>query len=267
MIIESLSYSFFQNALLVGLLSSVACGLIGSYVIIKRISFISGSIAHASFGGIGLSFYLGFNPISGAILFGVGSAWFISLIRHKFKQQEETLIGIVWALGMAIGIIFVHLTAGYTSDLFSYLFGNILFTTQEDIGLIIGLNILILALIVLFYRAFQAITFDENYAKVLNLPVKTLNLLLLTLTAITTVILIKVVGVILVIALLTLPAATALNFSNKLKNIQILAIIFGCISTTTGIFLSNFVNIPSGPAIIFIATFFYFLSLIKTKLN
>jgi zinc transport system permease protein len=259
--IEMFSAPFFQNALFAGLLASLACGIVGAYIVVKRISFISGSIAHSCFGGIGIAYFLGVSPLGGAMVFGLGTSMAIGAIRKKFKQQEDTLIGAVWALGMAIGIIFINLTAGYAPDLFSYLFGNILLTSLSDVWILIGLDAAILLTVAVFYRAFQAIAFDEDYATILNLPVYLLYLLLLALVAVTTVILIKVVGVILVIALLTLPAAAAKNFCRDLAQMMVLATLFGAVATASGIVLSYVLNLPSGPVIIIISTLIYVVSL------
>ncbi len=262
MITDILQYTFLQHALLAGLLASVSCGIIGTYIIVKRISFISGSIAHSAFGGIGLGFYLGFNPLYGAIGFGIGASLLMSLIRRVFKQQEDTLIGTLWALGMALGIWFIHLSQGYATDLFGYLFGNILFTSTDDLLLILVLNIIIFVIVGLCYRSFQAITYDEDYAAMINLPVTFLYSLMLLLISITTVILIKVVGIILVIALLTMPAASALNLSYDLKIIKCLAILFGMIATTGGIMLSYYTDGPTSTFIILVCAAIYGLSLI-----
>jgi len=258
-----LTLEFFQNALAIGILSSITCGIIGAYIVTKRISFITGSIAHASFGGIGISYFLGIYPLLGALGFGIMSAITIGTIRHKFNQQEDTLIGAVWALGMAIGIIFLHLSTGYASDLFGYLFGNILLTTHQDLALITGLNIIVLAIVTIAFRPLQAIIFDEEYATILNLPVFPLYLLLLTLVAITTIVLIKVVGVILVIALLTLPAAAAKNRTKNLKSLMALSIAYGLTANVTGILIAHWINFPAGPVIVIIATLIYATTLIK----
>ena len=254
MIIE---LSFLHYAWIVGLLASVACGVIGAYVVVKRISFISGSIAHAAFGGIGLSYFLGIAPLLGATAFGLISAMVMGAIRYRYQQQEDTLIGAIWAVGMALGLLFIHLSSGYASDLFGYLFGNLLLSTAKETGMILGLNALILTVVIRFFRGFQAITFDEEYAKVLNLPVFALYLGLLALIALTTVILIRVVGVILVIALLTLPAATAKNFTTNLKHLQIAAVLIGMSATSLGLWLSYIFNLPTGPLIILVTAFLY----------
>ncbi|MFH1427870.1 MAG: metal ABC transporter permease [Patescibacteria group bacterium] len=254
---EILTYNYFQNALIVGVLASIAAGVVGSLIVLKKISFISGSIAHASFGGLGIAYFLGINPVIGAMVFSVLSALGIGIIGKKVSKNEDAVIGAVWAIGMAIGLIFIYLTPGYVSNLFSYLFGNILLTTGQDILLIIILDIIILLSIAVFFRWFIAIIFDEEFCKVTNVKVFPIYLFLLSLIALTVVVLIKVVGIILVIALLTLPAATANLLSKTLKGIMCWAVILSCFSTIAGIFLSYYLNWPTGPVIIFLAAFIY----------
>ena len=264
---DILSYNFFQNALLIGILASVACGIIGPFVVAKRISFLSGSIAHSSFGGIGMAYFLGFNPLIGAAVFSILSALGIGVISKKFKKNEDAAIGAMWSLGMAIGLVFIHLTPGYSADLFSYLFGNILMTSSADIILAIVLNLAIIISVWAFYRWFTAIIFDEEFAEVTNIAVFPIYLFLLCLVALTIVILIRIVGVILVIALLTLPAATAQTFNKSFQKIILWSILFGCLFTTTGIFLSYYLNLPSGPMIIFVTVFIYVIFLIEGKFH
>jgi len=262
---DILSYNFFQNALIIGILASVACGIIGPFVVAKRISFLGGSIAHSSFGGIGLAYFLGFNPLIGAAVFSILSALGIGIVSKKFKKNEDAVIGAMWSLGMAIGLVFIYLTPGYSADLFSYLFGNILMTGSADIILAVVLNIIIITSVLAFYRWFAAIVFDEEFAKVTNIAVFPIYLFLLCLVALTIVILIRIVGVILVIALLTLPAATAQTFNKSFRKIILWSILFGGLFTTAGIFLSYYLNLPSGPMIIFVACFVYTGSLIGGK--
>lgn len=262
---DILAYNFFQNALIIGILASVACGIIGPFVVAKRISFLSGSIAHSSFGGIGMAYFLGFNPLLGAAIFSVLSALGIGVISKKFKNNEDATIGAMWSLGMAIGLVFIYLTPGYSVDLFSYLFGNILMTGSTDIILAIILNIIIIISVLAFYRWFAAIIFDEEFAEITNIAVFPIYLFLLCLVALTIVILIRIVGVILVIALLTLPAATARIFNKTFRKIILYSILFGCLFTTAGIFLSYYLNLPSGPMIIFVAVFVYVGFLIGEK--
>src|SRR5690554_1552883 len=205
--LEVLGFEFFRNALIAGVLASVTCGIIGTYVVVRRMVAISGGISHAAFGGIGLGYYLGIDPLLGATGFTVATALGMGALQLRARQQMDTLIGAVWAAGMAVGILFVYLTPGFAPDLFSYLFGNILLVPRGDILLMAILVAVIIVTVVFLYRELQAITFDPDYATVMNLPVERLSLLLLVLIALTVVMLIRVVGIILVIALLTLPAA------------------------------------------------------------
>ena len=263
---EIFTYNFFQNALLIGILASIACGIIGPFVVTKRISFLGGGIAHSSFGGIGLAYFLGFNPLIGAVIFSILSALGIGAVSKKFKNRDDTIIGAMWSLGMAIGLVFIYLTPGYSADLFSYLFGNILMTSSADIILAVTLNIIIIASVFAFYRWFTAIIFDEEFAEVTNIAVFPIYLFLLCLVALTIVILIRIVGVILVIALLTLPAATAQTFNKTFQKIIYWSILFGCLFTTAGIFLSYYLNLPSGPMIIFTAGCVFVGFLIRDKI-
>ncbi|MEA2088250.1 MAG: metal ABC transporter permease [Patescibacteria group bacterium] len=262
---EIFSYVFFRNAIIIGMFASVACGIIGSFVVVKRISFISGSIAHSSFGGIGLAYFLGFNPIIGAIVFSILSALGIGVISEKFKAREDSMIGAMWSLGMAIGLAFIYLTPGYSADLFSYLFGNILMATNIDLILAIILDLFIIISVIAFYRWFVAIIFDKEFATVTNIAVFPIYLFLLCLIALTVVVLIRIVGVILVIALLVLPSATAQIFNKNFKKIILWSILFGNLFTISGIFLSYFFNMPSGPAIVFVSSFVYIMFLLLDK--
>ena len=206
--LEALQYEFMRNALIAGLLASVACGIVGVYVVVKRIVFISGGIAHASFGGIGLGYFLGINPVLGALVFAVASALGMGAVIKRTKLPEDTAIGILWAMGMALGIIFIGLTPGYAPDLFSYLFGNILTVPFSDLILMLVLDAVIVSMAIALHKEFLALSFDEEFGTVVGVPVEALYLLLLCMIALTVVVLIRVVGSILVIALLTIPAAT-----------------------------------------------------------
>ena len=250
-------YSFFSNALLVGILSSIACGIIGSFIVVKKISFISGSIAHASFGGIGLAHFLGFNPVLGAIFFSILSALGIGFINKKNKTQEDASIGAIWAVGMAIGLIFIYFAPGYTADLFTYLFGNILLSTAQDLWYVLLLDIFIVASIAYLFKWLVAMIFDEEFSRVTNVPVFPLYLFFLVLVALSVVVLIKSVGVILVIALLTLPASSAQLVSKNFKHIIGWAIVFAVFENLLGIILSYHLNVPTGPLIILIAAGVY----------
>ena len=204
-----LGYEFFQNALLAGVLASIACGIIGTFVVIRRMVAISGGISHAAFGGIGLGYYLGIEPLLGAIGFTVGAALIMGELEQRAEQNMDTLIGAVWATGMAFGILFIYVTPGFAPDLFGYLFGNILLVPTESLWFMATLDGLLLLLVLAYHRQFLAVAFDEEFARLRGVRVTVFYLLLLCLIAITVVLLIQVVGLILVIALLTLPAAVA----------------------------------------------------------
>jgi zinc transport system permease protein len=255
--LEILGYEFFRNALLAGLLASIACGIIGSYVVVKRMVALSGGISHAAFGGIGLGYFLGFDPILGAVGFALGVSTGIGILREKAVQNLDTLIGAVWAAGMALGILFISLTPGYAPDLFSYLFGNILLVPQGDLLLMAVLALVIIGAVIIVYSPLLAVTFDEEYARVMNLPVTALMLLLLGLTALTVVMLIRVVGIILVIALLTLPAAIAREYAGEMRRMMVFAVAGGMIFTFSGIWLSYLFDIPSGATIILVSVVAY----------
>ena len=214
---ELLQYEFIRNAIMAGILASISCGIIGVYVVVKRIVFISGGIAHASFGGIGLGYYLGINPILGVLPFSIASALSMGWVSKRSRLPEDTAIGILWAMGMSIGIILVSLTPGYAPDLMTYLFGNILTVPFSDIVLMLVLDAIIILVVYSFYKEFLALCFDEEFATVRGVHAERLYLVLLCLIALTIVVLIRVVGIILVIALLTIPAAMSRQFTSNLK--------------------------------------------------
>jgi len=257
---EVFHYEFMQNALFAGLLAAVACGIVGVYVVVKKIVFISGGIAHASFGGIGLGYFLGINPVLGAMFFTVASALGIGMVIRRTRLPEDTAIGIFWAMGIALGIIFIGLTPGYAPDLFSYLFGNILTVPVFDLILMLILDAVIIILVFLFYKEFLSLSFDEEFSTVVGVPTERLYLLLLCLIALTVVVLIRVVGIILVIALLTIPAALARQFTHDLKKMMLLAILAGVVFTFTGLWLSYLLDLASGATIILVSGITLFIS-------
>ncbi len=259
--LELLQYQFIQNALAAGLLASIACGIIGSYVVVKRMVSISGGISHASFGGIGLGYLLGINPVTGALYFSLGSAVLMGAVTRKTRLSEDTSIGILWALGMSLGVIFIGLAPGYAPDLFSYLFGNILTVPRSDIIMMLVLNGIILVVVFLFFKEFSAISFDEEFSRVAGVAVFPVYLLLLCLVALTVVVLIRVVGIVLVIALITIPPATAKQFTHSLKKMMVASIILGAIYTTLGLWLSYLFDIASGATIILVSSLALFASI------
>ncbi|MFC1915500.1 metal ABC transporter permease [Chloroflexota bacterium] len=264
---ELLQYEFMQNALIAGLLAAVACGIIGVYVVVKKVVFISGGIAHASFGGIGLGYLLGINPVLGAMVFTIASALGIGLVTRRTRLPEDTAIGILWAMGMALGIIFIGLAPGYAPDLFSYLFGNILTVPTSDLMIMLILDAVIIILVFLLYKEFLFLSFDEEFSTVTGIPTERLYLLLLFLIALTVVVLIRVVGIILVIALLTIPAALARQLTHNLKKMMLLAILAGVVFTFSGLWLSYLLDLASGATIILVSGTVLFISFGTARLR
>jgi len=255
------SHTFLQTALIAGLLASLGCGIVGSYVVVKRLGFLAGGIAHAVLGGMGAALYFGMEPLLGALLSAVAMALLMGWIRLRWGAQEDTLISALWAVGMAAGVIFIARTPGYQADLMSYLFGNILLIPPGDLWLMAGLDLLLLAVVALCYRQLLAVAFDEEFARLRGLPVTALYLLLLCLVAVTVVLLIRVVGLILVIALLTLPAAIAGHFVRTLGRMMVLAVLLGAVFTSGGLALSYAPDLPPGATIILLSGLGYALSL------
>lgn len=264
-------YPFLQNALLAALLASVASGMIGSYVVVKRIVFISGSIAHSVLGGMGFFLWLKrtydipwLEPIYGAFLAAILSAWLIGWIHLHFKQRQDAVIASIWSTGMAIGVIFVSLTPGYNVELMNFLFGNLLWITRTDIFLLLGLDLLLLFLMAKNYFRFLAVCFDEEQALLQGVRADRIYFLLLTLVAISIVLLIEIIGVILVIALLTLPPTIAGLFTKRLSRMMILAIFLSIALNLSGIFLSYQLNWPIGATIALLCAVVY-LALLGLK--
>ncbi len=257
-------FPFMQYALLAGLLASIACGVVGSFVVVRRISYIAGGIAHSVLGGMGVARYLQVihgwdwcSPMLGAIIAALIAAFIIGFVSFRGKQREDTVIGAIWAIGMAVGILFISQTPGYGEDLMGYLFGNILMVSRSDLFVIAALDAIVLAVVIVFYKRMMAVCFDEEFARVRGLNVEFYYLLLLCLTALTVVLLVSVVGIIMVIALVTLPAAIAGRFTNSLWGMMIVAVLLSSIFTTLGLALSFGPNLPAGATIIVIAGIAY----------
>ena len=271
MILEALELPFFQRALVAGLLASVACGIVGSYVVVKRIASVSGGLSHAAFGGVGLGYLAGFDPMLGAAGFALLSSVGIGVAYHRLREGLDTLVSMLWAVGMALGIFFVSLAPGYAPDLMSFLFGSILFVPERYVWLVAGLDAVILFAVLGWFREFRAVCFDEQFARVMGVPVRTTFHILLALVALAVVTLIRVVGIILVIALLTIPAAVARQWCDSLGRMMLLATLVGAVCTTSGLFLSFAlsarwdVNVPTGPLIILLASAVYGVSSVLTR--
>jgi len=250
--IEALQYDFMQNALLAGILVSIAAGIIGSLVVVNRITFLAGGIAHSAYGGIGISVYLSLPILLGATVFAVITAIIIASITLKNRNRIDSIIGIMWALGMAIGIILIDITPGYNVDLMSYLFGSIIAVSKEDVYYLIGLNIFIITSVSLFYKQILAVSYDSEFASLRGVSVKFFYTLILILAALCVVAAIKVVGLILVIALLTIPTFLAEFFAKKLSSMMIISSLFAIFFTICGLLISYFYNISSGASIIIV---------------
>jgi zinc transport system permease protein len=258
--LEALQFDFMRNALLAGILVSISCGIIGTLVVVNRIVFISGGIAHAAYGGIGISYFFKFSPVLGAILFSIFSAMGMGMLQRRLRERADTLIGVMWAMGMAIGIIFIDLTPGYKADLMSYLFGSILAVPRADLWGMVLIDGLILGFVILFYKELLAISFDETFATIRNLPVELIYLLLMAAIALTVGMMMKVVGLIMVIALLTIPAAISGQLVKDMRAMMAIASLLGMVFTTTGLWLSYSLNLTSGATIILVAGIAYALS-------
>lgn len=251
--------AFLRNALLAGILASIVCGTIGSLVVVKRISFVSGAIAHSVLGGIGLAYFLGTSPILGAFVFAILAAVLISYVKQRKKQNEDTVLSAFWAVGMAIGIIFMSKTPGYNTNLMSYLFGNILLVSNSDLLSLLLLVIVIITTVLIFYRQFIAIIFDEEFARLKKIKVDFMYTLLLILISLSVVILIRIVGIILVIALLTLPAAISRFFNRSIGGMMFWASVLGLVFTILGLWISYILDLPTGSVIIVLAGLTYII--------
>jgi zinc transport system permease protein len=258
---ELLSYGFMRNALMAGVLVSLASGIIGTLVVLKRMVFISGGVAHTAYGGVGLAFYLGVNPILGAVAFSLGASFLMGYVQRKTRQRQDTLIGVMWAIGMAIGIVFADMTPGYKADLMSYLFGSILAVTNFDLLLMLVVDLLVVVFVILFYKELQATAFDETFARVRNLPVDTLYVILIAMIGLAVVMLMRVVGLIMIIALLTVPAAIGAMYLKNMKHIMWLASGLSLIFTIGGLLISYTYNLSSGATIILVSGGAYLLAL------
>jgi len=255
--VDILSYTFFQNALLGSLLASIACGIIGTYIVTRRLVFISGGITHASFGGIGIGLFAGISPILSAAIFSVFSAFGIEWLSKRNDVREDSAIALFWTFGMAVGIIFSYLSTGFTPDLTSFLFGNILTIGRSDL---IMLGILAVILIFFFYRYINpiiSIAFDREFARSQGINVSLFEYILIMLAALTIVSCLRMVGVMLAISLLTIPQITANLFTYHFKTMIWLSIGIGFISCLGGLFLSYRWEVPSGASIIFVSILIY----------
>lgn len=253
-------YTFVVRSMLGALFASITAGLAGTYIVSRRLVFLSGGITHASFGGIGLGYYLGINPVVGAAIFGLGSALGMEYMSARGRMREDSAIGILWALGMAVGIIFIYLTPGYAPNLMSYLFGSILTVTNGDLIALGIISVVLILFTALFYRTLLYISFDENYARTFTRHVDLFKYVSVGLTGLVIVLNIRIAGVIMIIALLTIPANIIMLFTRKYKQIIILSTVVSFISICTGFAVSWFTNLPTGATIVTVMVLFWLVA-------
>jgi zinc transport system permease protein len=263
--LEAFQSEFMRTALLAGLLTSIACGIIGTLVVVNRIVFISGGIAHAAYGGIGIAFFFGFAPLAGAAGFALITAMIMAAVTLKNKQRADTVIGVLWAVGMAMGIILIDLTSGYNVDLMSYLFGSILTVPRVDILLMGLIDVAVIIIVGFLYNSFLAMSFDEEFSKAMGIPVATLYYVLLAMIALSVIMLIRIVGLILVIALLTIPPFIAEKFCKSLKGMMLVSVFLNCLFSLIGLWFSYIYNLTSGATIIMVAAAFFFASILMER--
>jgi zinc transport system permease protein len=251
--LEALQYEFMRNALAAGLLASVICGIMGTLVVVNRIVFLSGGIAHAAFGGIGLSFFLGWPYLFGTLGFSIAAAMVMAAVSLKARHRADTIIGVIWAIGMAFGIILLDLTPGYNVDLMSYLFGSILTVPGADLWVMLTVGALIGGFVIYFYKDLLAISYDEEFARIRGVPIRALYFALIGLLAVTIVLIIRIVGLILVIALLTIPPFMVEKYAKSLFQMMIGSSLLGAVFTIFGLWLSYAFDLTSGASIILVA--------------
>jgi len=259
------TFPFMQHAVLACLLASLGCGIVGTYVVVKRISFLTGGIAHTVLAGMGVAYFFGASATTGAVVAALITAVLIGLIKLRWQQDEDVLIAAFWSVGMAIGILFISKTPGYNTDLMTYLFGNILLVSRRDLILMAMLDLVILGIVFSFYKQLLAIAFDEEFARIRSVHVEGFYILLLCMVALTVVLLIQIVGLVLVMALLTLPAASAVQFSNSIPRMMLVSVALSLLITSTGLFLSYQSDLPSGASIIVVAGAVYLIAILGKR--
>jgi len=265
-------HSFLQHALLAGLLASVACGVVGSYVSARRITYMAGGIAHSVLGGMGVARYLQvtrelewLHPLYGAVAAALVAALVIGVVSLRAREAEDTVISAIWAIGMAVGVLFIWRTPGYSENLMSYLFGNILMVTPQSLWLMVWLDVVVVVVAMLTHRQLVALCFDEEFARVRGVNVDAYFILLLCLTALTVVLLTMVVGLVMVIALLSLPVAIAGRFSGSLWQMMVIAALLSALFTTAGLAVSYGADLPAGATAIVITGGAYLLVLMSSS--
>ncbi len=262
---ELFQYDFFIRSLAGAVFAAITCGLTGTYIVSRRMVFVSGGITHASFGGIGIGYFLGINPVMGAAVFGVLVALGMERFSYRDMVRQDSLIAMLWSLGMAVGVIFIYITPGYAPNLLTYLFGSILTITTTDLLLLGGLSLISILIFILFYNTILMVSFDEGFAETRSMPVKGIKSMMIILVALTIVFNIRIVGIIMVLALLTVPQAIANLFTSNYKHMLIYSVLSGMAGTLSGLAASWYLNIPSGATIVFtLVLMFSMAKLIKS---
>lgn len=256
-VMELLGYTFFQYALAGCFLASVVCGVVGTYVVTKRMIFISGGITHSSLGGVGLGLYFGMSPIVGASLFSVMSGLGIEWLSRRRGVREDSAIAMFWTFGMSVGVMFSYLTPGYVPDLTTYLFGNILTIDDGDLIYLGVLAVAVTAFYVIYRRLVVLVAFDEDYARSLRLPVTLFKYVMTVSISLAVVSCIRIAGIVLTLSMLTVPVMTAMLFTTRYSRIIVLSVIICFVTCVSGLGLAYQVNIPSGTSIIFLSIILY----------
>ncbi|MBN1433916.1 metal ABC transporter permease [Candidatus Fermentibacterales bacterium] len=262
---EALGHAFMQNAIAAAMLGSIACGVVGTLVVVNRMSALTGSIAHAAFGGLGLSYLVGIHPLAGAALFSLGSGLGIGAISSCNPKRSDTVIAAFWAIGMALGLVFIRLAPGYAVDLMSYLFGSILSVTRSDLLLMASLDVVILALVGALFRRLVAVSYDPEFARANGLRVRALFMLMVCLTALSVVMLVRIAGLIMVIAMMTIPASVARLFLRTVRAMMILSVALSAAFMLAGLALAWVLDLPTGAVIILVSGLVYFLALLAAR--
>ena len=255
-----MEYQFIQYAMLASVFASIVCGIVGVIIVEKRLVMMGGGIAHASYGGVGAGYLLGINPIIGAFFISICAALGIGYLKRHGNTRSDVVLGLFWSLGMAIGVVCISLMPGYPPDLSSYLFGNILTVSTLDLYLIASLSVCVLLVVCALFNYWKAYLFDDEFAVIVGLPVAFFEYLLLIVIAMSIVVLIRVVGIVLVLALFTAPPAIAALFLRRLESRMALAVVLGGLLCVSGLLLSYEMDIPSGALIVIISAVSYFLA-------
>ena len=263
--LDALHFEFMRHALAAGLLASIICGIMGTLVVANRIVFLSGGIAHAAYGGIGLAFFMGWPYLVGTIGFSLAAALVMAAVTLRARHRADTIIGVIWAVGMATGIILLDLTPGYNVDLMSYLFGSILTVPAADLWIMLGTGLGVTGFVAVFYKDLLTLSYDEEFARIRGVPVNALYFALIGLLAVTIVMVIQVVGLILVIALLTIPPFIVERYAQSLFRMMVGSSILGAVFTVAGLWLSYAFDLTSGASIIMVAGAAFFIALLAER--